>query len=320
MIITAWRHFCKRYLRSLAALPLGVLFALVSFAASAQDKKKVQEPVPSQTPDVLRIDTRLVQTDVMVFDKKGKFVDGLRPEQFELLVEGKRQQISFFESVRTGSQKEKAQLIAAASGGPQPSAAEITASTSARGRAVLFYVDDLHISPGSISRVRKTLLDFIDNKLTEDDQVAITSATGRIGFLQQLTDNKAVLRAAVERISYAAPLGLDHEDPAMSEYAAYLIVEQHDTLGQKTSGPRAPTSLFDYFVLQTVKRNNIDAVVAAAIVERRAKAIVQNSAATNKLTFVTLGNLMQSLAKLAGRKLVFFCQMVLSQIMQVLVF
>ena len=44
---------------------------------------------------MLRINTELVQTDVMVFDKKGSFVSGLKPEQFELTVEGKPQPITF---------------------------------------------------------------------------------------------------------------------------------------------------------------------------------------------------------------------------------
>lgn len=259
---------------------------------------------------MLRINTELVQTDVMVFDKQGRFVEGLQPEQFELQVNGKRMPISFFERVTSGSENEQAQLIASR-GGKSAAIAEKTtpASTSFRGRTVLFFIDDLHVSPGSISRIRKTLLEFIDNKLTENDQVAITSASGRIGFLQQLTDNKTVLGAALDRITYAAALGLDHENPPMSEYAAWLILEQHDRLPQKVApgaGAPAPTSLFDYFVERTIKANHVDGAVAAAIVERRAKMIVRNSAATNKLTLLTLGNLMQSIAQVPGRKLLVF--------------
>src|SRR6185503_6152684 len=49
--------------------------------------------------EVVRINTELVQTGVMVFDKKGHFVEGLKPEQFELRVDGKRVQFSFFDRV-----------------------------------------------------------------------------------------------------------------------------------------------------------------------------------------------------------------------------
>src|ERR1044072_2113806 len=61
-----------------------------------------QEPVrPADTAaqddeEVVRIETELIQTGVMVLDKSGKFVDGLRPEHFELTVEGKPMPLSFF--------------------------------------------------------------------------------------------------------------------------------------------------------------------------------------------------------------------------------
>ena len=49
--------------------------------------------------DVLRINTELVQTGVTVFDKQGRFVDGLKKEDFELRVDGRPVSISFFENI-----------------------------------------------------------------------------------------------------------------------------------------------------------------------------------------------------------------------------
>ena len=75
--------------------------------------------VSSQTPkqdrdaDVVRIDTELVQTGVMVFDKEGRFVDGLTPEQFELRVDGKPVKLSFFDRVKAGTRSEEKQIAAA---------------------------------------------------------------------------------------------------------------------------------------------------------------------------------------------------------------
>ena len=62
---------------------------LVSFRAQAQNQKPSPSPPPAE--DVLRINTELVQTEVMVFDKGGKFVNGLSREQFELIVDGQPQ-------------------------------------------------------------------------------------------------------------------------------------------------------------------------------------------------------------------------------------
>src|SRR5512132_90126 len=97
-----------------------LLAALLSFSLTtrAQEKKPSPPPKPQDVEDVVRVSTELVQTDVMVFDKDGKFVSGLKPEQFELLVEGQPQPITFFESVVTGSRNETAALRAAGSRKP----------------------------------------------------------------------------------------------------------------------------------------------------------------------------------------------------------
>ena len=63
------------------------------------------KPNPAPSPeqdDVIRVNTELVQTDVMVFDKKGQFVDGLKAEQFALKVDDKPQTISFLDRVTSG--------------------------------------------------------------------------------------------------------------------------------------------------------------------------------------------------------------------------
>ena len=60
----------------------------------------------NQKSDVVRVNTTLVQTDVMVFDKQGGFVDGLKREQFVLKVDGKPRDISFFERIVAGSRNE----------------------------------------------------------------------------------------------------------------------------------------------------------------------------------------------------------------------
>src|SRR6266550_3633430 len=67
-----------------------------------------------QKPDeVVRVSTDLVQSDFMVFDKQGNFVDGLKRDQFVLKVEGKPRPISFFDRIAAGSRNEEAQLAAA---------------------------------------------------------------------------------------------------------------------------------------------------------------------------------------------------------------
>ena len=58
-----------------------------------------QDERQNDQAEVVRVNTELVQTGVMVFDKRGHFVEGLRPEQFELRVDGKPVQFSSFDRV-----------------------------------------------------------------------------------------------------------------------------------------------------------------------------------------------------------------------------
>src|SRR4030095_15436655 len=72
----------------------------------------VHAEAQQQDDNVVRIKTELVQTDVNVVDKQGKFVDGARPEDFELTLDGKPQKILFFERVAAGTKRETNQLTA----------------------------------------------------------------------------------------------------------------------------------------------------------------------------------------------------------------
>ncbi len=77
-----------------------ILAWLILSAASIPAQSQPEQPKQNQD-DVIRVNTELVQTDVMVFDKKGHFVGGLKPEQFALRVDNKPQTVSFLEHVKS---------------------------------------------------------------------------------------------------------------------------------------------------------------------------------------------------------------------------
>src|SRR5215813_4123882 len=195
-----------------------VLSLLLSISAQAQ--------TPTRQPDdVIRVNTELVQTDVMVFDKKGVFVHGLKPEQLDLTVDGKPHPITFFEQVRAGSARE---LRALSTDRRSDFGAEPVSEN--RGRTIIFFVDDLHLAPDSLERTRRTLRQFLDTEMTENDRVAIASTSGDLGFLQQFTDFKPMLQTAIERLihhSYNVKDMTDSRTP-MTEYTALVIEKNED--------------------------------------------------------------------------------------------
>jgi VWFA-related protein len=272
-----------------------VCLLLAVFPASGQ------QPRPSPTPsaeDVLRIDTELVQTNVMVFDRQGRFVDDLRGEQFELRVDGKPQPITFFERIATGSTREEKIRVAGNEPAPQsPTAPTINRTT--RGRTVIFFIDDLHLELDSLSRTRSTLSHFIDREMNPEDQVLIASTSGQIGFLQQFTDNKAVLRAAVSRLKPVSYSVRDNELPPMTEYLA-LKIEHNDR------------EVIDYYVEEYLKRysssktRKIDPRSIQEMVKNRAHQVVLGMETVTTNTLASLDNLIQATTHFGGRKLVFF--------------
>ncbi|HEX6185377.1 MAG TPA: VWA domain-containing protein [Pyrinomonadaceae bacterium] len=242
--------------------------------------------------EVVRISSELVQTDVMVFDKSGKFVDGLTPEQFQLKVDGRPQPISFFERIKAGTVNEDAQ-IAAARGGAGGRAAG-GALPLDRGRTVIFFVDDIHLSAGSSHHLRRTLLRFIEDEVGQNDQAAVISASGQVGFLQQLTDEKVVLRAAAERINVRSYGVRDHQSPMMTETHAAAI-------------ERGDTAVFEYFVEQTMRENPMTTRnVAESIVQGRSRALIYQSRNYARNTLGSLESVVRGYGPVPGRKILFF--------------
>lgn len=189
-----------------------------------------QQRLPEQKDEVIRIATDLVQTDVTVLDKQGRFVEGLQSEQFELLVDGKPKNLSFFEQVKAGSQREATLMTASGAARLDAEKGKVTSDPGpslARGRTVFFFVDDMHLSPDSMRRTRETLLRFVTDTMGSADQVAITTASGQLGFLQQLTNDKTVLSLAIEQLKPRSYRVTDMQNPPMTEYQAYAIEQNH---------------------------------------------------------------------------------------------
>jgi VWFA-related protein len=270
-----------------------VLFLLANGAVNAQEK--TQPPKPPQDDDVIRVSTTLVQTDVMVFDKQGKFVEGLKPEQFELKINGKLVRISFFELVTTGSAEEKAQLAAARRAQPATIMGEKPPRTITppAGRSIFIFLDDFHLDAESFLRTRKTLLDTIDKEITANDRALITAASGQLG-VQRLATDKAQLKAVVERIAPRAGIRQTLEKPAMSEYAAMAI-------------NRGDQALLNYYVEQLLKFEPTNAPgVAEEQVKSRAQTIIDQSAPIASNTLTSLESFIRELTSVPGRKLLFF--------------
>ncbi|HKS26215.1 MAG TPA: VWA domain-containing protein [Pyrinomonadaceae bacterium] len=298
---TVMKKIYTRHLLLVYAFLLLLQICGVSTQGQQQNQDAPPPPQQEQADDeVIRISTDLVQTGVSVFDKQGRFVEGLKKEDFELKVDGRAVEVGFFERVAAGSVAEESQLAAprGAGGDAREKATDTVKETVAakpveRGRVIIFFVDDTHMAPDSLKRAKDDIVRFIDKEMGQNDLVAITSPSGQVGFLQQYTNNKDVLKTAVSRLTYRNYATRDNEAPPMTDGQAMLI----------NQGDKAVT---EYFVLETVRLWNVPLPKAREIVAQRARILLEQSRALSKATLSALEALSRRAAGLPGRKLVFF--------------
>src|SRR5262245_27572399 len=194
-----------------AALLAGVPSSRFAQQAPANKPQDSAQNPPAARPgqDVVRITTQLVQVDAVVTDKSGKHVEDLTEGDFELLVDGKKQQLTHFSHIslpvvkREPAAKKKADLVVA----PQSMPTRQIASEEVR-RTIAFVVDDMGLSPSSMALARETLKTFVGAQMQDGDLVAIIRTGSGLGMLEQYTSDKRILYTAIEKLVWN-PLSRD---------------------------------------------------------------------------------------------------------------
>ncbi|HEX8147802.1 MAG TPA: VWA domain-containing protein [Pyrinomonadaceae bacterium] len=166
------------------------------------------QPQPAQTPapeedsdedDVVRITSNLVQFDAVVTDKHGRHVADLRPDDFEIFVDGRRQEITNFTFVAGEPGAGRAAPPAARGDKSTPAPAAPMRAGQVR-RTIALVADDLGTSFEDIYNVRRALKKFVDEQMQPGDLVAVMQTGRGLGALQQFTNNKQLLHRAIERV------------------------------------------------------------------------------------------------------------------------
>ena len=169
------------------------------------------EPVPDQTTqkdkeDVVRISVTLVQVDAVVTDATGKYVTDLKPEDFEISEDGRRQHLTNFSYVSTAPARPSAPEASALTTGkatrnPTPVPPVRLRPDQVR-RTLALVVDDLGLSFESTALLRDSLKKFVNEQMQPGDLVAIIRTGAGMGALQQFTTDKRLLNAAIEKVRW----------------------------------------------------------------------------------------------------------------------
>lgn len=239
----------------ICSVSLIVIFLVSALpSATAQNESKPSTPTPAAEPapqqedaagdDVVRITSNLVQFDAVVTDDKGRFITDLRPEDFEVTVDGKPQRVSelSFVSVDDGTavtHRASAKGSRDEAGPPAPPARLRPEQVR---RTIALVVDDLGLAWESAHFVREGLKKFVDEQMQPGDLVAIMRTSAGMGSLQQFTSDKRLLHRAIERVRWypAGRGGVSAFAPLEGDPMA-----QAGTSGATASSPKAGGSARD---------------------------------------------------------------------------
>lgn len=179
-----------------------LLVALVGalLLATPAPSQQGKEPQKSQD-DVISLKAHLVTVDVMVKDKKGKFVTDLKAEDFTVFENGARQKVEFFDPPLLGDKTNAPPATPT-----PPSASGNTELLTPGGQAnfITLVLDRQTTEMANLKQVRDGTLKYIREQITDADTVALFGVTNGLELIQTFTQEKAKLLAAVENAYLAS--------------------------------------------------------------------------------------------------------------------
>jgi Ca-activated chloride channel family protein len=190
--------------RTLAALVAGVLVLLVTGVSTRAQQASQTRPAPGFA---FRTSVDLINVTATVTDGQGRFVPGLRAEDFEVYEDGKLQKISQFDSERV----------------PVSLGIVLDASGSMAGE--------------KMSAAQDAVRRFLDDLLGSQDEVFLMRFDSRVNVLSDWTENRAAVSRLVgsirpaggtalyDAMSEAVPLG---EQGTRRKKALVLLSDGND--------------------------------------------------------------------------------------------
>jgi VWFA-related protein len=180
-----------------------------------------QQTTPPPAP-VFRSTVNLILVDVVVRDRKGAVVTGLTSGDFQLLEDGKPQQITTFafEQISgTARPVERASVLAGASAGgtarvgPGAAAAQtaagsvppvpLTSEEVAGHRLLTLLFDTSSMQPEDVQKATDSAIKWVNEQMTPADLVAVASIGSSLQILTDFTSDKEQVQSALQTFSGA---------------------------------------------------------------------------------------------------------------------
>jgi VWFA-related protein len=204
------------HVRISAALGIAVgLAALLSPSPAAQQ--------PQAKPPVFRANLSIVSVDVIVRDRDGKVVRGLTAADFELIEDGRAQDVRTFafEEIKDAPSTvvsvdllagvaEKALAATASGARPVAAVAEVTPAPGpmrsedlAGRRMVILLFDTSSMQPEDVQRSVDSARKYVAEQMSTSDLVAVATVSSILTVLTDFTADRDKVSAALNQLSYS---------------------------------------------------------------------------------------------------------------------
>lgn len=202
-----------------------------ALAADAPERAAFSGPVS------FRARTNLVQVPVVVRDKNGNPVGGLRKSDFQLADRGQKEEIAAFNEEKL-DQPDKVGKTATPSLPNETAVAVKAASNVVPDRFTAYLFDDIHMRRGDLAQVRDALWKHLQESAGPSERIAIFTTSRRI--FTDFTDDLDKLHTALYKINstymYRVPTCPQAPAPCtdVSFYLAYQV-DRGNTLALSTA-------------------------------------------------------------------------------------
>lgn len=181
---------------------------------------------PYQPSTALRVETNLVQIDVVVRDKHGRAITGLDRNNFQIFDEGKECQITAFSVDEVNRDASSSNTAPSSPGIP------ISQESNVRPRFLALFFDDVNTQDGpyigSLHRAQTAAERFIKDALQPGIRIGVFTASGTQAL--DFTTDRAKLNDTIKALTphpRISEKGLS-ACPTISPYRAYVISQNHD--------------------------------------------------------------------------------------------
>jgi VWFA-related protein len=182
----------------------GFIASLPVFGDTPSAQQAPQEPAPQQpAPEVpkptFRTSVNLVSSDVIVRNRRGQFQADLSKDDFEILEDNVKQEITSFVLVHGGRvyQNQTVAVQPVREGIILPATRPVNDSA---GRIIIFVIDDLHLEFRDTPRIRKLFRDMAKELVHDGDLFGIVS-TGTSSIAIDLTYDRSRMEEAANRVT-----------------------------------------------------------------------------------------------------------------------